>query len=119
MARQANAKMWMADFQKEPKQRREKGPLVREIPMGDYFRTKMHVSDVLLNPNPEVIQCPATKKNLVQMDHFVSQKTLENGPCSWNKKKKVYIPMQQELQSRLVTKMSVKSGDGVEYEFST
>jgi len=94
MAKCAKTQKWMADYQKGPKTRREKGPLSQEVAMKDYFRTKMPDSDVLLNPNPEVVTCETTRENLRILDKFILQKTLELGPCMYDEKKRQYVPME-------------------------
>lgn len=61
MIKQAGAKKWMADYKKEEKIQREKGPLCDHVEMKHYFRTKMQNSENLRNPHPEVAICPQTK----------------------------------------------------------
>jgi hypothetical protein len=88
--------------------------------MNEYFRSKLHQSDILLNPNPAVVECEVTGRNLAHLDKFVTEKTAQHGPCGWDKKGKVYRKIKDLNENKQCTKMSLQSRlVSGEYEFST
>jgi len=71
MAKRVKVKKWMTDFKKDPKIKREKGPMVEEKPMDTYYRSKLPNSEILSNPHPEVVVDEETRRNLVKLDTFI------------------------------------------------
>lgn len=97
----------MADYDR-PKTiiKRMKGPLVNEVKMENYYRSKIPNAEVLCNPHPEVITDPVTKQNLEHLVDYIEQKTLDLGPCGWSPQKNAYVSMKDLNHNKVSTKMS-------------
>jgi len=54
------AQRWHADYLKT-KENKIKNPLVHTEEMTNYYRTKLHTSDILRNPHPGVVLCQVTQ----------------------------------------------------------
>jgi hypothetical protein len=96
MARMATSQKWMTDYAKDSRPiRMPKGPLVQDMKMEDFYRAKLPDSDILRNPHPEVIVDPVSKSNLKILDEFITQKTLDLGPCGWSPQHQAYLSMKE------------------------
>lgn len=97
---------WMAQYKKEAVQK-IKYPLIRKVKMLSYYRNKLPDKNILLDPNPTVVKCPTTERNLIKLAAFSERKTLELGPCGYDKKTQRYVRMVELNRDKISTKMSL------------
>lgn len=63
------AQKWMCNYKNE-KELKQKGQAIPTVEMNHYFRSKMPDYQILEKPNPEVVICPVTQRNLQTLSHF-------------------------------------------------
>lgn len=63
-----------------------KNPLITKVKMHSFYRNKLPDKNILLDPNPSVVKCPTTQRNLIKLAAFSERMTLELGPCGFDKK---------------------------------